>query len=587
MKKLKLIAPTLIGLVSLSPLITATSCNKQTLTIVGVDSIRVGESAQYTIAEDIEVTWILDGESGKLATIQQDGTVTAKVVGKINVIALSKDGTVHSSKVVEILSNQEQNIIPESLLDIDNNGDLLGFKAVPFDLSQYDTLCIPARVTRVLSSAFFDGYVSVLPDNIKNLTYEKIYETHGDYVFEKMSKCAKIESHAFQWSPFVNVTLPYGTRTIEEFAFAFSKVENCYFPPYLNYIGDNSFQGTELKAVTFHEQREYEVWKEGQHAPEIEKGEYEGHPSLWYYGDIIPDSIVTYVGKKAFFNCDQLQYHRVTPYGQAYTSSDPSVSGDVSKSPFSNQTSTQHEHGESNLFQVDFSAYFKENGWDHYKLPDDFTSAFGIPTSDFEWATEKFRCIGMSGWYIEQQGPNDGLYSQIARRLKVVEEGLSKEQELDGFFTADGNKFCANSTLRKKQIYAGPDDTLPTLIHMEIPKATLKNTQYYIDKNTSELLAELRGKGQEFDIKCTVIPETIKWDDDEGIELSVKDGGSTPERRYLQIEWSRWPSRSNSVKFEVQVDCPELGIHERLGNHPCWQNESLSYDNSIQIDFNI
>ncbi len=201
-----------------------------------------GQSAASTFPQGLS----FNTTQGKIS-----GTVTslnyyAPKTYKIKIIGSTRIGSKVGYSNTFTLS-MENNPLPDTVYDIDENNVLLGFKE-GVDLFQYDGICntmqIPVRVTSVADKAFegdATGGSSTIPSFIIKLT------------FAENSKCTLISKSSFQSSPVTSVTLPSALITIETNAFLFNNfssvdLSNCTA---LTTIKQGAFaRTTTLKSIT-------------------------------------------------------------------------------------------------------------------------------------------------------------------------------------------------------------------------------------------------------------------------------------------------------------------------------------------------
>ncbi len=186
------------------------------------------------------ITW--NGWTGEMDHIDinsfsgcpSDGTVAINNIGEYESIDLLNYLIQHGG-----LPESWKAALPESVLDIDANNVLQGFKS-DINLSQYESTCdtirIPSRVTSIADGAFYhDGTFynassSVIPSFITKLA------------FAENSNCSIIGEYSFSMSPLTSVTFQNSLETIGEGAFEGSlNLSSITLPISLITIGQEAF----------------------------------------------------------------------------------------------------------------------------------------------------------------------------------------------------------------------------------------------------------------------------------------------------------------------------------------------------------
>lgn len=259
-----------------------------------------------------------------------------------------------------ILLSQGPEVVPFDQLII-KDGVLKGFKNTK-KLGDCTTLLIPKEVTHIDDFAFFDGGRSTIPQNIKYLRFELSQQVPKSQ--DLLQTNVTIGKAAFYKAPIEFAFLPVGVRKIEALAFSHSNLIYCNFPEYLNSIGEEAFSYTNLVEVEFNDLRQQIA---------IDDDKWFGEER-----EVQEGSYVKYVGKKAFFNCQSLVYHKPTCYGAAYQLDDDEI--EMAQSPFATIDDAGKVVG-SKIKTFDYSNFYLDDTR-RQVLTQNPINAFGVNIDD-------------------------------------------------------------------------------------------------------------------------------------------------------------------------------------------------------------
>ena len=475
-------------------------------------------------------------------------------------------------------SAETNSVIPYSALKIDDKGALLGFKD-GVDLSKYDTLSIPATVTNVVGHAFFrdangdglinEGDFSTIPNNIKNL----VFEVDSNHI----SQCGQIEQYAFALSPFKNVKLALGIRKINDFAFSCSSVEQCYFPPYLNSIGEEAFSHTKLRSVAFNKVRSSYA------NPDF--------VSPWTYKDVgntIVDSELQAVGRKAFYDCQDLVYLKPSLHCQYYIDTDSAFAN--GNSPFAIKDFASGESVKSNIKYLDLSDWWttkqgednlneiKDQGGNSLWFPAAFSLDMDLDPNETHPMKDNFIIMEGHNWEGNPSAELDSI--NIMRRTFYLSDITSLACPTCGdWYITNGARWGVSFD----QSYDMEITDLTNWTEIRMREEVVN----YTEKFPINIAPD--------DLEVTI--SNVKWDNGKfsgpNIECAVVSDPNSPRNRYLHF---RWPGTDNSklnghsVTFNMTFKSEHLHYSYTYGPHAIYASDGtllFEHDSSFRISFNL
>ena len=209
-----------------------------------------GQSAASTLPQGLSFNTTQRKISGTVTSLNYYVPKTYK----IKIIGSQRIGSLVGYSNTFTLS-MENNPMPDTVYDIDENNVLLGFKE-GVDLFQYDGICntmqIPVRVTSVDHSAFEKDLVSLIPSFITNLIFANgsNCSTIGQLSFAYNSSLTSIDLSQATKLTFIGSTPGGGTFS------CCTKLISVKFPSSLNKINQYCFaQSSNLSSIT------WDAWK--------------------------------------------------------------------------------------------------------------------------------------------------------------------------------------------------------------------------------------------------------------------------------------------------------------------------------------